>query len=96
MRCFQVLLHGAFRPRLNFGSELSARGFYTTRWVVTSDEPAAIRKAFDSARRELAAKQADIRDGLVAIDMEAEDVAAGSWLRWLRGGGRGFAFYTGD
>lgn len=96
MRCFVVLIHGAFRPRLNFGSDLSARGFYTTRWVVTSDEQAAIGKAFNSARRELAASQTDIRDGLVAIEMEAEEVRPGSWWRWLKDGGRGFSFYTDD
>ena len=94
VRCFLVLIHGAFRPRLNLDSEMTARGFYTSRWVVTSDEQAAIRKAFDSARRELVAKQADIRDGLVAIEMEAEQVEPGSWWRWLTGGGRGFTFYT--
>ena len=94
VRCFQVLIHGAFRPRLNFGPEMGARGFYTTRWVVTANEQAAIRKAFTSARRELVTKQADIRDGLVAIEMEAEEVESGSWWRWLKGGGRGFTFYT--
>lgn len=94
MRCFLVLIHGAFRPRLNFGSEQSARGFYTTRWVVTADEQTAITRAFGSARRELSEEHADIRDGLVSIDMEAEEVAPRSWWRWLKGGGRGFAFYT--
>lgn len=94
MRYFQVLIHGAFRPRLNFGSELGARGFYTTRWVVTADERTAIAKAINSARRELVQKQADIRDGLVSIEMEAEEVAPASWWRWLKSGGRGFTFYS--
>ena len=94
VRCFLVLIHGALRPRLNLDSEMAARGFYTSRWVVTSDEQAAIGRAFSSARRELVAKQADIRDGLVAIEMEAEEVEPGSWWRWLKGGGRGFTFYT--
>jgi hypothetical protein len=94
VRCFLVLLHGAFRPRLNFGPEISARGFYTTRWVVTSDEQTAIVRAFASARRELQEKHADIRDGLVSIEMEAQEVEPGSWWRWLKGGGRGFSFYT--
>lgn len=69
MRCFQVLIHGAFRPRLNFGTDVTAEGFYTTRWVVAAGEQAAIGKGFDSARRELATKQPDIRDGLVTIQM---------------------------
>ena len=93
MRCFVVLIHGSFLPRLNFGSEASAAGFYTTRWVVSSDERAAVVKAFASARRELVDTEADIRDGLVLIDMEAEEVGAGSWWRWLKSGGRGFTFY---
>ena len=96
MRCFQVLIHGAFRPRLNFGAELSAHGFYTTRWVLASDEQTAIKKGFSSARRELLTKQADIRDGLVSMNMEAEEIAPGSWWRWLKGGGGGFSFYTDD
>lgn len=94
MRCFLVLIHGAFRPRLNFGAELSAHGFYTTRWVVTSNKQTAIAKAFKSARRELMEAQADIRDHLVSIEMEVEQVEPGSWWRWLKGGGRGFSFYT--
>jgi hypothetical protein len=94
VRCFLVIIHGAFRPRLNFGSEISAEGFYTTRWVVASNEKIAISKAVASARSELVEKQPDIRDGLVSIDMEAEEVESGSWWRWLKGGGRGFSFYT--
>jgi len=61
---------------------------------VTSDVQTATTKAFNSAWRELQQKQADIRDGLVSIDMEAEEVTSGSWWRWLKGGGRRFAFYT--
>jgi hypothetical protein len=61
---------------------------------VTSNEQTAIGKAFDSARPELAAKKPDIRDGLVAIEMEAQEVAPGSWWRWFKGGRRGFSFYT--
>jgi hypothetical protein len=96
VRCFVVLIHGAFRPRLSFGPEISARGFYTTRWVVTFDAGTAVAKAFASARRELMQKHADIRDRLVSIEMEAEAVERGSWWRWLKGGGRGFSFYTDD
>jgi hypothetical protein len=94
VRCFSVLIHGSFRPRLNFGPETSARGFYTTRWVVTADERAALVRAFALARGELIASQPDIRDGLVSIEMEAEEVEPGSWWRWLKGGGRGFTFYA--
>jgi hypothetical protein len=93
VHCFCVLIHGAFRPRLNFGSEMSARGFYTTRWVVAFDENSAIAKAFASARRELTQMHTDIRDRLVSVEMEPDEIAPGSWWRWLRGGGRGFSFY---
>ena len=94
VRCFRVVIHGAFQPRLNLGSDVSARGFYTTRWVVTPDEQAAVGKAFNSARGELARGHPDIRDGLVTIDMEAEEVAPGSWWCWLKNGSRGFSFYS--
>jgi hypothetical protein len=72
---------------------MSARGFYTTRWVVAFDERSATTKAFGSARRELMQMHADIRDRLVSVEMELEEIAPGSWWRWLKGGGRGFSFY---
>ena len=59
------------------------------------DEEGAVRKAFESARCELN-RWSDVRDGLVSVEMEAEKVDAGSWWRWLKGGGRGFTFYTED
>jgi len=80
---------------LQLAPEAVAHGFYTTRWVVAVDEEAAVRKAFGSARRELS-RWSDVRDGLVAVEMVAEEVDAGSWWRWLKGGGRGFTFFTED
>ena len=68
---------------------------YTTRWVIAEAGEAAVRKAFRSAERELQ-EWSDVRDGLVGIKMEAENVSAGSLWRWVRGGGRGFAFYVDD
>jgi hypothetical protein len=96
VRCFRVLIHGRFERLVRLGpADVQTRGFYTTRWVVAGTNDGATRKAFASAKRELQ-QWADIRDGLVGIDMEAEDVSAGSWWRWLRGGGKGFAFYFDD
>jgi hypothetical protein len=96
VRCFRVLIHGQFERLVRLGpADVEARGFYTTRWVAADAEENAIRKAFQSAKLELQ-QWSDIRDGLVGIDMEAEDVSAGSWWRWLRGGGKGFAFYVDD
>jgi hypothetical protein len=93
MRCFRVLIHGAFSPRLKLASAPSAGGFYTTRWVVAAHADAAIAKAFQAARHELE-QWAEFRDGLIGVQMEAEEVGPGSLWRWLKGGGRGFAFYT--
>lgn len=93
--CFRVLIHGDFTARVKLAPDAHARGFYTTRWVVAFDETTAVRKAFASARRELN-WWSDVRDGLVSVEMEAEEVDFGSWWRWLKGGGRGFAFYTED
>jgi hypothetical protein len=96
VRCFRVLIHGQFERLVQLGpAEVETRGFYTTRWVVADAEQSAIRKAFQSAKLELQ-QWSDIRDGLVSIDLEAEDVSPGSWWRWLRGGGKGFAFYIDD
>lgn len=93
VRCFRVLIHGEFEHLVQLGpANIDTRGFYTTRWVVAGSEDSAIRKAYRSAELELR-QWSDIRDGLVRIDMEAEEVTSASWWRWLRGGGKGFAFY---
>jgi hypothetical protein len=92
MRCFLVLIHGAFTAAVQLAPEVDAHGFYTTRWVVAFDKQNAVRKAFQSARRELN-QWSDVRDGLVQVEMEAEKVEAGSWWRWLKGGRGGFSFY---
>jgi len=90
---FRVLVHGAFTAHVRLNPEVQARGFYTTRWVFARDEAAAAEKAFNSARSELK-KWSDVRDGLVSVAMDAEDVqATGPWHIVFRGGGRGFAFY---
>ena len=96
VRSFRVLIHGQFARRVRLSpAETDIGGFYTTRWVVADTKENATRKAFQLAKRELE-QWGDIRDGLVGIDMKAEDVNAGSWWRWLRGGGKGFAFYADD
>ena len=91
--CFHVLIHGEFSERVRLSPEVPVIGFYTSRWVLASSDKSAVSKAFRSAELELQ-QWADVRDGLVGVSMEAEEVAAGSWWRWLRGGGRGFTFYS--
>lgn len=96
VHCFRVLIHGEFNRLVRLGAaDVETRGFYTTRWVIAATKESAVRRAFRSAHVELE-EWSDIRDGLVAIDMEAEDVSLASWWRWFRGGGRGFAFYFDD
>ena len=92
VRCFCVIIHGEFNERVRLAPDVPARGFYTSRWVLADGEETAVRKAFHSAEQELQ-QWSDVRDGLVEVRMEAEEVSNGSWWRWLRGGGRGFAFY---
>ena len=93
MRCHRVSIHGTFDPRVRLAREVEAAGFYTTRWVVAANEQKAVTRALRSARSELD-QYSDVRDGLVAVQMEVEEVAPGSWWRWLqKGGGRGFSFY---
>jgi hypothetical protein len=96
VRIFSVLIHGAFNSHLQVqpGAPF-ARGFYTTRWVLAADEKTAVQEAFRSAEEELNS-WSNVRDGLVSVSMEAEEIGPGSLWRWLRGGGRGFAFYTED
>jgi hypothetical protein len=89
---FQALIHGAFTAHVRLVPEVEARGFYTTRWVLARNEAEAAKKAFRSARQELN-QWSDLRDGLVSVTMEVEEIGPGSIWRWLRGGGRGFTFY---
>ena len=93
MRCYHVLIHGEFNARVQLAPEVPTKGFYTSLWVIAQEEKAAVSKAFRSAEQELR-QWSDVRDGLVAVRMEAEEVEPGSWWRWLRGGGRGFTFYA--
>ena len=93
--CFQVLIQGAFSGPIGLGPELKAHGFHATRWIVASEKPKAMRKAFESLRRDLN-NWPDIRDGRVTVEMDVEEIGAGSWWRWLKGGGRGFSFYDED
>ena len=96
LQVYCVLIHGTFEAAVCLQQDqLPARGFYTTRWVLARDGLKAREKAFRSARRELN-EWSDLRDGLVAVRMEAESVAPGSLRRWLQGGGRGFSFYVED
>lgn len=75
VRCFYVLIHGEFDERVQLAPEVPARGFYTSRWVVADGDEAAVRKAFHSAEQELQ-QWSDVRDGLVGVSMEAEEVRA--------------------
>jgi hypothetical protein len=96
MRIYSVLIHGAFQPHVRLEpSDFQTHGFYTTRWVLARSEAEATEKAFRSATRELN-RWPDLRDGLVSVNMEAEEIGPGSVWPWLRGGGRGFAFYFDD
>ena len=96
MPFYCVRVHGAFTPKLASEADLPFRGFYTTRWVFARDETAATAKAFSSARTELQ-KWSAMRDGLVSLKMEAEDIwHTGPWRLLWRGGGRGFSFYSED
>jgi hypothetical protein len=97
MACFRVLIHGRFERLLGVAqAHAEPRGFYTTRWVTADTKPEAVSKAFELARRELHQKLPDVRDGFVVVEMDAEETTGGSWWRWLKGGGRGFSFYTGE
>jgi hypothetical protein len=95
VRIFSILVHGVFTSHVELlHAAPPLRGFYTTRWVLARNEAEATERAFRSVRRELNGKWPDLRDGLVSVSMNADEIGPGSLWRWLRGGGAGFAFYA--
>jgi hypothetical protein len=88
------MIHGVFAQHLNLNSEVKARGFYTTRWVMATNEAAAAERARKAALDELQ-EWYDVREGVACVALNTEDIqATGPWRLMVQRPGRGFSFYT--
>src|SRR3954453_13995119 len=99
MRCFYVLVHGTLHwlpghsARDEIGTTKPA-GFYCHRYVLAANKAAAIDTALRRVRGNLDREMGWLRDGLVTVELHAEEVAAASMRKLLKRDNRGHTFYS--
>lgn len=97
MRCFYVLVHGRLRwfiaPSEDDRDVSQPAGLYCHRYVLASDRRAATRKACDSVFANLDSRTGWMRDGIVELELEAEEVLQASFLKAFLPVNRGHTFY---
>jgi hypothetical protein len=59
------------------------KGFYAARYVLAHNPEDAVERAFAKIRRKLGARNADVRDVLISITFEADEVGAFSMVEYL-------------
>jgi hypothetical protein len=95
MRCYLVMVHGVFDYHVKpLASGLDLAGFYAGRSVLARDQQDAVQRAFAKVDKGLARWSSDIRDGLVSVRLEADDVEPVPLWYVLRRSNRGHAFYA--
>ena len=95
MRCYLVMVHGVFDYHVKpLASGFDLTGFYAGRSVYARDERDAALRAFIQINKGLARWSDDIREGLVSVRLEAEDVERVPFWYVLRRSNRGHAFYA--
>jgi hypothetical protein len=95
MRCYLVLVHGLFDYHVKpLSSGLDLTGFYAGRSVFAQDEQDAAQRALAKVKNGLARWSTDIRDGLVSVRLEVEDVSRVPLWHVLRRSNRGHTFYS--
>ena len=97
VRCYLVLVHGIFDYHVKpLPSGMDFEGFFAGRSVLARNKDQAKERAFSKVETGLAEWNADIRDGLVSIRLEAEDVSLVPFWYALRRVNRGHTFYGGE
>ena len=97
MRCYLVMIHGTFEYHLRpMPSGLDLSGFYAGRSLFACDEIEAEQRAFVSVKRSLSAWNADIRDGLVSLRLEVEEINRVPFWYVFKRSNRGHIFYGDD
>lgn len=95
MRCFYVLVHGEFEYLVDpVPSGLDLEGFYASRCLFAHDSEDAIQRALAKVRRGLSKWNSDIRDGLVSVRLDADEVEPCKWWHAFRQFNRGHVFYS--
>jgi hypothetical protein len=94
MQCYRVLVHGVFDYNLKpVPSGLDLNGFYAGRSLFARDELEAERRAFLSVRKSLSAWNEDIRDGLVSLRLNADEINRVPFWYVFKRSNRGHIFY---
>lgn len=94
MRCYYVLVHGELQYHLDReATGLQSKGFVAARCLFARNAEEATFKAFAKVTRGLAERNADIRDGLISVKFEAEEVEVTNWWNAFRRFNRSHAFY---
>ena len=98
MRCYYVLVHGRldWLPARSASDEIGATkptGFYCHRYVLARDNQSAAEIAFQRVKQNLDSQMGWIRDQLVTVELQAEEVAIAPIHKLLKGDNRGHTFY---
>lgn len=97
MQCFYVLLHG----RLAWNANATDRGqkaeqpvgLYCHRYVLASDREKAVQKAIDSASADLDNQTGWLRNRIIVLRWEAEEISNASFFKAFLPTNRGHTFY---
>jgi len=94
MRCFYVLVHGQFAYHVKPApSGVESEGVFASRCLFAHDEADAVERALGRVRRSLAKWNPDIRDGLISVRLDAEEVEPVEWWKAFYRANRGHVFY---
>jgi hypothetical protein len=96
MRCFYVLVHGSLEWKNGCAEDeelFTPAGFYCHRYVVASGYKEAAEKAFHRIRKNLEKQTGWLKQGLVRLTLEAEELSPAPFRKLLRRTDKGHAFY---
>lgn len=98
MQCFKVLVHGRLvwleeSSIASSGDQSRPRGFYAHRFVLSPEIKSAELIALRKVRENFDRQTGWIKDGLVAVELKAEEVMKTSIFRGLLPDNLGHSFY---
>ena len=94
MRCFFVMIHGRFIYHVNPApSGVKSQGVFAARCLFAQNEADASAKALARVEKSLAKWNPDIRNGLISVSLDVEEVAPEGWWKAFYRANRGHVFY---